>query len=72
MTAKKSTMVEYIPEGEYLSTEYDNLEGNLQEIDEHGGANPDLNENYKDRYDRDYDSRNETETETNSYKATER
>ena len=64
LSAKKSTMVEYIPEDEYQSTEYDNLEGNLREIDENGGANPELNYNYKDQFDRDYDKRNQTETES--------
>ncbi|MBR0484667.1 MAG: LCP family protein [Oscillospiraceae bacterium] len=64
LSAKKSTIVEYIPEGEYQSTAYDNMAGNLQDIDENGGADPQLKNNYKDKYDRDYDERSQKETES--------
>lgn len=64
LSDKKSTIVEYIPEGEYQSTAYDNMTGNLQDIDENGGADPELNYKYKDKYDRDYDDRTQKETES--------
>ncbi len=64
LSAKKSTIVEYIPEGEYEDNSYDNLSGNLQEIEENGSANPELNSNYKNKFDRDYDNRNQKETES--------
>ena len=68
LTAEKSMLTEYIEEGNYLSTEYDNMNANLEEIDENGSADPDLKSNYKNRYDADYDERHETKSaeETNS------
>ncbi len=64
LSSQKSTIVEYIPEGEYEDNSYDNLSGNLQEIEENGSANPELNAKYKDKFDRDYDKRNQKETES--------
>lgn len=61
LTDKKSMITEYVEEGNYQSTEYDNLSANLQDIDENGGANPELKYQYKDRYDADYDERNQQE-----------
>ena len=67
LSGKKSTITEYIEPENYQSTEYDDVSANLKEIDENGGANPNLNENYKNKWDKDYDKRNSTEaSETES------
>lgn len=69
LTDEKSMLVEYVKEGNYKSTEYDDMSANLQDIDENGGADPNLNSSYKKKYDADYDARHESETiesDTNS------
>lgn len=53
LSAKKSAIVEYVTEGNYLSTEYDNTSANFQKIDEGEDINPQLNYSYKNRYDAD-------------------
>ena len=55
---EQSSIVEYIEEDDYQSTEYDDMSANFREIDENGGSNPELKDNYKNRYDADYDERN--------------
>ncbi len=62
LTSEKSMLTEFIPEGEYLSTDYDEMNANLQDIDENQSADPDLSSSYKRKYDADYDKRHETET----------
>jgi len=66
LTDEDSTMTEYLEEDDYQSTDYDDMSANLQDIDENGGGNPELNNNYKNRYDADYDERNQKNTESES------
>ncbi|MDE6005057.1 MAG: LCP family protein [Oscillospiraceae bacterium] len=57
LISKKSAIVEYVTEENYKSTDYDNVSANFQEIDNReDGNNPQLNYNYKNKYDADYDN----------------
>lgn len=57
LTDKKSAIVEYVTEGNYKNTDYDDTSANFQDIDDgENGNNPQLNSSYKNKYDADYEN----------------